>query len=502
MKKRNLLLPTAVAVAMVSVLAGVSANASPSVTVIAAKHAVEVFKGTAPLTSVSLTAASVLTSVNVPAGSSVTVVLQLSNGATWDTSVASSVFSSPATAASGGGSAGTFTVTYANSGGATLINSSSSVASNADVVLLSEAISGTAVAIGGSLIGSSTSNKIHAPALATAGAVTITATTYAGALTVLPASGSSALDSTSVPVNLVTSLTGITLAGSATAAGSQKVDLTSTPVGTQFISTGGTRSNVAILGSITPTTNSGSAKNGTSSAYVIGSKYFSINLTAPAGVFAAMNSTKKAWLEAGGCTAGAGSAFGTSAVGFASAAAAAAATSLTITTSSDATSATAYDICMEVDGVTAITPGTITAATTFGAAAAQDQAQTLAAFPLMILNFNGSQRDLRSYIPAGTTGYTSFVRTINTGSVSAAVSGQWLYENGTTSTPAILVSSLVGGGSVTLSSTQVEALIGTPSVIGSNRPRLRLTAPTNGLDAQAFFLTNATGNFSDVTGAQ
>ena len=57
MKKRNLLLPTAVAVAMVSVLAGVSANASPSVTVIAAKHAVEVFKGTAPLTSVSLTVA-------------------------------------------------------------------------------------------------------------------------------------------------------------------------------------------------------------------------------------------------------------------------------------------------------------------------------------------------------------------------------------------------------------------------------------------------------------
>ena len=31
---------------------------------------------------------------------------------------------------------------------------------------------------------------------------------------------------------------------------------------------------------------------------------------------------------------------------------------------------------------------------------------------------------------------------------------------------------------------------------------LRLTAPTNGMQAQSFFLTNANGNFSDATGAQ
>ena len=499
MKKRNLVLHTAIAAALVSLFVGANANAAVSIGNTPTKFASEVFKGTAPNTSVLVPVTATTSSVGIASGSTFSVVYQLNNGATWDNSVGtSSAFSSP-----GQGTNATFAVNYFNSGGATVTNSSSGVASNADVAIVSVSTSANGIAVGATVASILVTNKIHAAALATPGSISVTGTTYSGALTALPASGTVPLDATSVATPLITSLVGITLSGAAATSGSQKVDLTANPVGAQFITTAGVRSNVVTLGSVTSTVNSGSAKDSSvSTAYTVTGKYFNVILTAPAGVFGAMNSTKKAWLEPSGCTAGAGSALAGSPSLFASAAAAAAATSLTLTATTAATSATAYNVCMEVDGVTPITPGTITAATTYGAAAAQDQAQTLASLPLMTLGFNGSQRDVRSYIPAGSVGYTSFVRTINTGSVSAAVTGQWLYENGTTSTPATLIASLVGGASSTLSSAQVEAVLGAPTVIGSNRPRLRLTAPTNSLDVQSFFLTNATGNFSDVTGAQ
>ena len=496
MNKRNLVSRTAVAVALVSLFAGVTANAAVAVSATAPKYAVEVFKGTAPGTSILSPLATVVSSVAIPVGSSVTVLLQLSNGATWDTTVAAgSAFTTTA--------GGTFAITYANSGGATLTASSAGVASNADVALLSITTSTTAVGIGGTIVSSLSTNKIHTAALATVGTTNVTGTTYTGALTALPATGTTPLDVASVATGLVSSIVGITLSGSATAAGTQKVDLTATPVATQFISTAGARSNVVTLGAVTATINSGSAAlNAAGTAYLITGKNIAVTLTGSAGVFTAMNSTKRAWLETGACTAGAGSALPGTSTGFATAAAAAAATTLTLTGTTTPTSGSAYNVCLEVDGATAISTGTFSATATLGAAAAQDQAQALAATSLMTLAFNGSQRDVRSYIPAGTVGYTSFVRAVNTGTVTAAVTGQWLYENGTSSTPATLISSLVGGGASTLSSTQVEALLGAPTVIGSNRPRLRLTAPTNGMDVQSFFLTNANGNFSDVTGAQ
>ena len=497
MNKRNLVSRTAVAVALVSLFAGVTANAAVAVSATAPKYAVEVFKGTAPGTSILSPTANVVSGVAIPTGSSVTVLLQLSNGATWDTTVlAASAFSNAA--------GGTFAITYVNSGGATLTASSPGVASNADVALLSITSStATTLGIGGQLVSSLSTNKIHTAALATVGTTNVTGTTYTGALTALPAAGTTPLDAASVATGLVSSIVGLTLSGSATAAGTQKVDLTATPVATQFISTAGARSNVVTLGAVTATINSGSvALNSAAAAYAITGKNIAVTLTGSAGVFTAMNSTKRAWLETGACTAGAGFALPGTSTGFATAAAAAAATTLTLTGTTTPASGSAYNVCLEVDGATAISTGTFSATATLGAAAAQDQAQALAATSLMTLAFNGSQRDVRSYIPAGTVGYTSFVRAVNTGTVTAAVTGQWLYENGTSSTPATLISSLVGGGASTLSSTQVEALLGAPTVIGSNRPRLRLTAPTNGMDVQSFFLTNANGNFSDVTGAQ
>ena len=160
-------------------------------------------------------------------------------------------------------------------------------------------------------------------------------------------------------------------------------------------------------------------------------------------------------------------------------------------------------VCLTVPATTGAIPETTPAASfTFTKATTTDAADS-AAGTLFALKNNGAIVDVRSYIPAVTVGYTSFVRVINTGAVTAAVTGQWVYENGTTSTAAQLLASLPAGGSKTLTSTEIEAALGAPTAsIGGNRPRLRLSAPTNTMQAQSFFLTNANGNFSDATGAQ
>ena len=161
-------------------------------------------------------------------------------------------------------------------------------------------------------------------------------------------------------------------------------------------------------------------------------------------------------------------------------------------------------VCMTVKptNTTAITPTAYSATASLAKTAATELATVVASTPLLATALNGSTVDVRSYIPAATVGYTSFVRVINTGSVTAPVTGVWLYENGTVGTSGTLIASLTAGGSTTLSSAQVEAALGAPTVIGGNRPRLRVAAATNALQAQSFFLTNANGNFSDVTGAQ
>jgi hypothetical protein len=177
-------------------------------------------------------------------------------------------------------------------------------------------------------------------------------------------------------------------------------------------------------------------------------------------------------------------------------------TTLTFSAGTIPTTATPNYICLTAPAtVGAIPLTTPTASFTFTKTVATDAADT-AAGTLYGLANNGQTVDVRSYIPAVTSGYTSFVRVINTGAVSAAVTGQWLYQDGTTSTGAALTT-LAAGGSVTLTSAQVETALGVPTAsIGGNRPRLRLTGPTNGLQAQSFILSNANGNFSDATGAQ
>lgn len=100
---------------------------------------------------------------------------------------------------------------------------------------------------------------------------------------------------------------------------------------------------------------------------------------------------------------------------------------------------------------------------------------------------NGSQVEVRTYVPVGTPGYTGAVRMINAGTMSAPVTGQWVYQDGTLGA-AISLITLPAAGSETLSASQIEAILGAPTPIGGNRPRLRLISPSTSLQAQSFLL--------------
>lgn len=103
------------------------------------------------------------------------------------------------------------------------------------------------------------------------------------------------------------------------------------------------------------------------------------------------------------------------------------------------------------------------------------------------LTLNGSQIDIRNYVPSNTSGWTSAYRIINTGAVAAAVTGQVILADGTPgATSALISSSINPGGVAVVSAAQIEAALGAITAVGGVGPRLRLTAPTDSLRVQAF----------------
>lgn len=161
-------------------------------------------------------------------------------------------------------------------------------------------------------------------------------------------------------------------------------------------------------------------------------------------------------------------------------------------------------VCSDYSGVTAggvLSALTPTISAVYTKASTTYTGDTLGNNTGYALTTNGQTVDVRSYIPGGTAGYTSFVRVINTGTIAAVVKGQWLYEDGTAGTAVALGSALAAGGAHTYTSNDIETAIGAPTAtIGQNRPRLRLTAPTSGLQAQSFFL-NPDNSFATMHGA-
>ena len=108
---------------------------------------------------------------------------------------------------------------------------------------------------------------------------------------------------------------------------------------------------------------------------------------------------------------------------------------------------------------------------------------------------------VRTYVPAAdsVTGYTSYLRVINTGSSSTPVTVALL--DGTTGArgSSVILANLAAGAAQTFSSSQIEAALGSPVAAGS-RPRIAVSGNTV-LEVQSF-LTQPGGAFTEVSGGQ
>lgn len=147
-------------------------------------------------------------------------------------------------------------------------------------------------------------------------------------------------------------------------------------------------------------------------------------------------------------------------------------------------------VCYTVAGGSNTIPTTqfaVSGSLTAISAAPSTTTSALASTNIYNLTLNGSQVDIRNYVPNNTSGWISAYRIINTGAVSAAVTGQFIGVDGAlVGTGNVIVGNLVSGGVAVVSAAQIEAAIGAISATGGVGPRLRITAPTDSLRVQAF----------------
>jgi hypothetical protein len=165
------------------------------------------------------------------------------------------------------------------------------------------------------------------------------------------------------------------------------------------------------------------------------------------------------------------------------------------------TSGTAIEVCLTAPSTgntaSAITP-TISAAlahlqvaATYGSSSASGTGFALA--------LNGSTVDVQTYWPGALTAYNfnGYLRVTNTGTLSAAVTGQNYTTLGVLNTaqPAATIVTLAPGESKILSTKAIDAIIGAnPS--GIDAGRVRIAAPTNGLRVVSM-LQAASGNLTE-----
>ena len=167
-----------------------------------------------------------------------------------------------------------------------------------------------------------------------------------------------------------------------------------------------------------------------------------------------------------------------------------------------AASAAPTYVCMTVSTtagkVVAIPVTTPTIVATLAPVAATG-ANTTASGTLYALGLNGASIDVRSYVPAAATGYSSFVRIVNSGTGSAPISVAVIDQ--TTGVPgtSFVLGTLAGGAAKTYLASDIEAVTG--ALAATARPRLRITAPTSSLQVQSF-MSSPNGVFSDMSGGQ
>ncbi len=169
------------------------------------------------------------------------------------------------------------------------------------------------------------------------------------------------------------------------------------------------------------------------------------------------------------------------------------------------TSGTPIFICLSSPSTTnvaaPITPTiTVTASNTVIATTTAPNTATGTGYAL---GYNGSQIDVINYVPAAVgAGWQQYLRVVNTGSVTAAVSASVVDEtSGVAGASAIItkLASMAPGAAVTITSQDVEAAVGT--LLATTRPRIRITAPTNSLQVQNMLFT-PNGGFTNNSNAQ
>lgn len=524
--KQSKFVKTAIAAAALGFVAfGAQAG---TISVTPAKYAVEIFGGSAPETAIRLPSVSLVTATAIPAGSTVTVAVQLTGArfAVTPTPAISGVVANTVVSPAVDTTLGNITLTLgttrttATTVDASAAAAASDTASNADVIYV-KLVTETAIGIGGTLL-TLNPTSVTAAGLATVGStVAVTASTIVGpgpsvtagaggVVGAVPTTG--LLEAASNVATAGTSVQGITLTAT-TGSSSQKVNVSATKPSTVFTSTGGATASdtgstsLIQLGTYGQVETSG-AVGPLGAAYTVAGKGTNtsvLTVTAPAGYFAALEDTGVITVRAANASSCAGGVLATS-TAFADAAAAAAATSIALP-------ATAYGatvggstpaplhICMSVKGNKVIQTGAaqITAKLGGNASVAQDSAETLASTGLLALSNNGATADVASYFPAAlsTYGYSTFLRVVNKGAVSAPVSVALIDPvTGVAGTSAV-IGTIPAGAATTFTGAQVEAVIGAQGI--TVRPRLRLTAPTGSLQVQSF-LQSPDGTVTEVSG--
>ncbi len=504
MKKRSLVLQAAVACAIGAMAGAANANIGTA----NRTFAVELFSGSSPsTTAISLAPISYQFTGPVAAASTFYVYVGLSGGATFTTAALTAAMVGAASDGSAIDSAGT-----AASGGTvqTVVLATDSTYARFTVVL------NTGKSISSSSVFTFTPPNLPGTVKNANGALS----TVGGTLTATWVNNSTATTGT-IPAGdidsggthsgvVATSAQGITLTGAASSAfpfnsqgaiETSKIDLSATPTSSKFTTGVNSASTTVInLGAIRAKNNSAIGADLT--AYTIANMATTLSYTvaAPAGFFAPMGKTGQTWLStsAADCSATLGSSASTV---FSTAASAAAATTITVTGVTAPATATNYFVCMSIDSTNAAIGGTPTMAPTLvHANTSTDSNEALAAFNLYSLTTNGQSKYVRNYVPAAVTGWTNFLRIINTGSITADVSAAVVDEaTGVAGTAAVILTGLKAGAATTINSTQIEAAIGAQS--SSARPRLLITAPTNALEVQNFLFT-PNGSFSVNQGTE
>lgn len=156
-------------------------------------------------------------------------------------------------------------------------------------------------------------------------------------------------------------------------------------------------------------------------------------------------------------------------------------------------------VCMTVTGAAAIPVTTPTLTTSLTSTTATDAA-TAGSGTLYALNLNGASVDVRSYIPAAATGYATYMRVINTGTSSAPISVAVIDPVTGVAGASGVLGTLAAGAAKTYLAADVETALGT-SLAAALRPRIRVSGPTSSLQVQSF-MSSPSGVFSDMTGAQ